>query len=99
MWSKPSFDPKEHAAENAVLDAVSSAVVSHLRRAALESVDGDPSPALIQVDGPGRTECLEKLEEKLDPVAPRRTTTKTESPPAHTESEPEPWTAIWFDAW
>ena len=70
MWSTPTFDPHERPAENAVLEAVSNVVVKHLRKAESASGDGDTPPVLIQVDGPGRTQLLRRLEHKLDPVAP-----------------------------
>ena len=69
MWSSPPFDPNERPAENAVLEAVSNVVVKHLRTAESASGGGDTPPLLIQVDGPGRTQLLTKLEHKLDPVA------------------------------
>jgi hypothetical protein len=56
-------------------------------------VSQSADPILIQVDGPGRTQFLKKLGEKLDP--PRGVGG------AHLsgrEAEP-PWTAISFDAW
>jgi hypothetical protein len=103
MWSHPSFDPYEKPAENAVLEAVTNVVVAHLRRSVSESAPGGADPVLIQVDGPGRTMFLEKLEKKLDPLAGRSqgadaTTAATVlEDPAGTDEQP--WTAIWFDAW
>jgi hypothetical protein len=62
MWPR-RLDPDEHPAENAVLEAVTNVIVRHLRIDASQTAD----PILIQVDGPGRTQFLKKLEKKLDP--------------------------------
>ena len=99
MWSRPSFGPSERPAENAVLEAVSNVVVKHLRTAESASGGGDTPPLLIQVDGPGRTQLLTKLEHKLDPVAPGRGAAESASPPANGKPARPPWTAVSFDAW
>jgi hypothetical protein len=91
MWSQPSFDPNETPAENAVLEAMSSVVVKHLRNTENAGGDGDTPPVLIQVDGPGRTQLLRKLAHKLDPHAPGRA--------AHAPQASNEWTAVSFDAW
>jgi hypothetical protein len=66
MWPR-RFDPDEHSAENAVLEAVTNVIVRHLRTDASETAHQSADPILIQVDGPGRTQFLKKLGEKLDP--------------------------------
>jgi hypothetical protein len=99
MWSTPTFDPNERPAENAVLEAVSNVVVKHLRKAESASGDRDTPPVLIQVDGPGRTQLLRRLEHKLDPVAPGRAPAGSASPPADETRARPPWTAVSFDAW
>jgi hypothetical protein len=97
MWSKPSFDPNESPAEDAVLEATSSVVVKHLRNAESTSADGDTPPVLIQVDGPGRTQLLKKLAHKLDPVAPGRAGSASQG--SNGETGRSEWTAVSFDAW
>jgi hypothetical protein len=97
MWSNRSFDPTESPAEDAVLEAMSSVVVKHLRNAESASADGDTPPVLIQVDGPGRTQLLKKLAHKLDPVAPGRTGRAPQG--SNEERARSGWTAVSFDAW
>jgi len=109
MWPR-RFDPDEHPAENAVLEAVTNVIVRHLRTEVRETAHQDADPVLIQVDGPGRTQFLKKLGEKLDPP-PRAGSgepDQAEEPaagpkrPAHRSSSPHddaPWTAVSFDAW
>jgi KAP family P-loop domain len=99
MWSTPSFDPSERPAENAVLEAVSNVVVKHLRKAESASEDRDTPPVLIQVDGPGRTQLLRRLEYKLDPVAPGAAPAGSASTAANGKPSRPPWTAVSFDAW
>jgi hypothetical protein len=103
MWPHPSHDPQERPAETAVLDALASVVVAHLRRSASERAHDGADPVLIQVDGPGRTMFLEKLEATLDPegASPADGGAVTAAPVLEDTTEPEQqgWTAIWFDAW
>jgi hypothetical protein len=88
MWSHPTVDPEDRPAENAVLEAVSGVVVKHF--AEVEATAGDaPPPILIQVDGPGRTQFMEKLERQLDPVVTKGSDARVT----------DGWTAVWFDAW
>jgi hypothetical protein len=97
MWSKSSFDPTESPAEDAVLEAMSSVAVKHLRKAKRESDNGDTPPDLIQVDGPGRTELLKKLSRELDPAGPEA---EGDAPQAPSDGAAgQGWTAVSFDAW
>ena len=100
--SKRSVD-RDEPAENAVLEAVSDVVVEHLReRAGSAGSERDPAPVLIQVDGPGKSQFLQKLGEKLDPHVANKLAAKSGSHARTRKSRkrrrPE-WTAIQFDAW
>ena len=84
----------DESAEDAVLEAVSKVVADHLReRAASAATGDDPAPILIQIDGPGRSQFLQKLGQRLDPPHRRRRDRPTG--PARGQD----WTAIRFDAW
>lgn len=81
-------------AEEAVLEAISNVVADRLRdRAASASPGVDLAPVLIQIDGPGRSQFLHKLAQKLD--VPNRRQCGAGSGP-HGDQD---WTAITFDAW
>jgi KAP family P-loop domain len=89
-WTVDQYEP----AEEAVLDAVTKGVADRLRdRAAAVAPGADPAPVLIQVDGPGRSQFLSKLGERLDPPDPASPT--DESSPGTDQD----WAAISFDAW
>ena len=89
-WSVDHNEP----AEEAVLDAVSRGVADRLcDRAAAALPGSDPAPVLIQVDGPGRSQFLRKLGERLDPSDPGACTDNSALP------RDQDWAAISFDAW
>src|SRR3954451_11940186 len=95
MSCHDSLDPAQHA-KRAAVEAVAAVVDNHLRHEAVEpTVRDDPdAPVLLHVDGPGKSQFLDALEQRMDPFAPVR----SRYPVVHA-SGPAPWSAIRFDAW
>lgn len=94
IMTPPLPGGRDESAEEAVLDAVSKVVADHLCDKAASAASGDdPAPILIQIDGPGRSQFLQKLGERLDPPHRRKGAPRPE--PARRQD----WTAIRFDAW
>ena len=97
-----SLDPAQPAKQAAV-KAVAAVVDKHLRHEVLRpTLRDDPStPVLLHVDGPGKSQLIQELEQRLDPLAPglpgaglpqiRR--------PRHSPPLEKPWSAVRFDAW
>jgi KAP family P-loop domain len=106
----PTRGDDHESAEEAVLEAVSKVVADYLcDRAASPPSEPDPAPILIQIDGPGRSQFLDKLGRRLDPPdrrkhAPARAPTgvagdDNEGPHCDDHNDGQDWTAIRFDAW
>jgi hypothetical protein len=73
-------------AQRAALDAIASVVVMHLEDERRRGTDADPDPVLIQIDGPGDTDLVDAVAERLRSSA-------------ETVGERGAWTVIRFDAW
>src|SRR5690348_3174342 len=73
MARQNSLDPAQ-LAKRAAVEAVAAVVDKHLRLEAVKpTIRDDPdAPVLLHVDGPGKSQFLDALEQRLDPFAPVR---------------------------
>src|SRR4051794_37675460 len=97
MLCQDSLDPAQQA-KRAAVEAVAAVVDKHLRHEEVQpTLRDDPSaPVLLHVDGPGKSQFLDALERRLDPLAPSTGACPHAGTPA---SAGDPWSAIRFDAW